>query len=488
MATTFPPLIEKVPKPNERFSLRYNLHPGQQRAHDSTKRIVAVIAGVRSGKTSYAPIWLRREMMARGPGDYLVAAPSYPLLDKAAVSEIDHYFRGILNLGKITRQPYGFQFSDYGCTKLFGHVPERRPRLFFGHGDSPESLAAMTLKAAWLDEAGMQRFKVGSYEEIQRRLAIDKGRTLLTTTPYAQNWLKFLILDPWEAAGRQHPEIDVVHFDATKNPAMPREEWERAMRDLPRWKFDLFWRGILTRPPGLIYDSFDSKLHVRPPKAIPLRWERYGGIDFGGVNLAAVMCAAEQAQDGTPTGRLIAYREYHPGKRPPKEHVAAILKDEPREPTMVGGAASEDDWRDRFAEAGLSIIRPIVRDVEVGIDAVHAAFKNGVLLIHDDLHELLDELSTYSRVLDEQGEPTEAIESKETFHLLDSLRYLVGWLCHDDSMVIRDPSPEAQTFMSRMPREIAATSFANQMALTPIGDPYASPDDDSGGIQWGEMP
>src|SRR5262249_13688398 len=45
-----PPLIQTVTRPDGSRGLRYNLHPGQERAWDSEKPRVAVIAGVRSGK------------------------------------------------------------------------------------------------------------------------------------------------------------------------------------------------------------------------------------------------------------------------------------------------------------------------------------------------------------------------------------------------------------------------------------------------------
>ena len=69
-----PPLIEVVTTPDGRRGLRLNFHPGQQRAWDSTKRVVLVLAGVRSGKTSFGPPFVHREMQQRGPIDALVAA------------------------------------------------------------------------------------------------------------------------------------------------------------------------------------------------------------------------------------------------------------------------------------------------------------------------------------------------------------------------------------------------------------------------------
>lgn len=460
IATAAASLVEEGERGGKRF-LAYNFHPGQSRAWASKKRIVAVIAGARSGKTSFGPLWLHREMRSQRPRDAIVAAPSFKLLDKAAVPETEQFFARMLRLGTLNRQPLEFRFSDEGCRRMWRCVPDRRPRILFGHADDPDSLEAMTAGAGWLDECGQNRFKLGSWEAVQRRLSIDQGRVLLTTTPYNLGWLKQLIYDKWEEEKRNHPEIDLIRFDSTLNPAFPPDEWERARRDLPRWKFDMFYRGIFTRPPGLIYDSFDSKDHVRPPFKIEDAWERFVGIDFGGVNTAATFFAAEQDRRGAPTGRLICYREYHPGKKSPAEHVKAILEGEPRIPTCVGGAGSEDDWRDRFAEAGLPILKPEVRDVEVGIDAVWSCFSRGMVKVFSTLTGLLDELASYSRVLDDSGEPTEKIDAKDTYHLLDSARYILGWLRGDaeDTGDLTQPAA-ARSMMSRLVEEIEPGTFA----------------------------
>ena len=46
----------------------------------------------------------------------------------------------------------------------------------------------------------------------------------------------------------------------------------------------------------------------------------------------------------------------------------------------------------------------------------------------DDLTEYLDQKRTYARELDDRDEPTEKIADKETFHLLDAERYIIGFI------------------------------------------------------------
>jgi hypothetical protein len=199
----------------------------------------------------------------------------------------------------------------------------------------------------------------------------------------------------------------------------------------------------------LIYGSFDESRHKIPRIAIPPEWPRFLGLDFGGVNTAGIFFAQERDAYHKPTGRLFAYREYKAGERSAAEHCYHLMKGdkvnppEPRIPICAGGSKSEGQWRREFAAggtvngvrvAGIPIqgpAKPEVQSIEVGINRVFAAFALNQLLVFDDLHGFLDELQSYSRELDEMGEPTEKIEAKETFHLLDAVRYVISYLHMD---------------------------------------------------------
>lgn len=339
-------------------------------------------------------------------------------------------FQQLLKLGRYQSQQKVFVFSPAGRHKLFGEPTSEPTKVYFGHASDPESLESATAKAAWLDEAGQKKFRLGSLEAVERRLAIHRGRCLITTTPYDLGWLKQRFHDPWIAAKKDHPEIEVINFDSTQNPAFPREEYLRAKAILPAWKFALFYRGIFTRPAGLIYDNFDPEKHVVPRFRVPQDWPRFVGLDFGPVNTAAIFFAQELAPEGgKPTGRYFLYREYHPAaKRTQAEHVREILAGEPRIPTAVGGAHAEDEWRQDFAKAGLPVLEPPIKEVEVGIDMVYAMHAESKLLVFDDCAKYLDQKQSYSREVDEMGEVTDEIEDKSSYHLLDAERYLVSRL------------------------------------------------------------
>jgi len=399
---------------------RFDRHRGQWRAWQAMARFVAIISGTQGGKTSFGPLWLHRETQQRGPGDYIVATPTFPLLEVKLLPEFRRLFEDVLILGKYKASPIRhFTFSRFGQEMLWGDYGRvYETQVIFGYAADPDSLESATAKAAWLDEAGQRKFKAGSWEAILRRLSIHAGRALITTTPYVLNWLKTRIWDR-----RNEPDIDVVNFRSIDNPAFPRAEYERAKNELPKWKFNMFYNGLFTRPAGLIYDCFDPEVHEVPPFTIPDEWQRWMGQDYGGVNTAAVFLAEEPG-----TGRFFVYREYLRGGRTTEGHKRAMMSGEPRMPTAYGGAPSEEQWRREFRAAGLLVRKPPVADVEVGISRVYGLISTGKLYVFSSCETLLDELAAYSRELDEGGEPTEKISHKHDFHLLDALRYVCAFL------------------------------------------------------------
>jgi hypothetical protein len=413
--------LRVVPNGRGQATLDIGFHGGQWEAWEASERIVAVIAGTQSGKTCFGPPWLYREIKRQGPGDYLVATPTFPLLELKALPEFKRLFGTLLSLGQYIASPIRrFEVSVRGAERLFGPGDHPQTRVFFGHAADPESLESATIKAAWLDEAGQKMFRLESFEAVRRRLALAQGRILITSTPYNLGWLKRKVIDAARVPGS---EVCVVNFRSIANPAFPREEYERARRDLPAWKFSMFYDGVVSRPAGLIYDSFDSARHEIPRFRIPDDWSRYLGLDFGQVNTAGVFFAEEPG-----SGRLFAYRTYKAGGRTAREHVIRLKEGEPMLPLAVGGSHSEGEWRREFANAGLPVMELLIREVEVGIDRVYGAHKRNEILVFDDLDDYLDEKLTYSREVDAAGEPTEKIDDPHAYHLMDAERYVVGWL------------------------------------------------------------
>lgn len=414
--------------------LRLQLHAGQSRAWRSQRRIVAILAGTQGGKTSFLPWLLWREVTRCGAGDYLAVTSTYDLFKLKFLPALLEVFEHLTGMGRYWAADRLIELADPTTGRF---LAERASDAMWGRiilrsAESGGGLESSTAKAALCDEAGMDSFTIDTWEAILRRLSLSQGRIFLGTTIYNLGWLKQRLYDPWRAGSST---IDVVQFDSTENPAFPRAEYERAQRELPAWKFLMFYRGQFTRPAGLIYDCFDEQRHTCPRFALPDAWPRYLGLDFGGVNTAGLFYAEDPE-----TKRLYLYRAYKAGERTASEHVQALLAGEPGVPTAVGGAPSEDQWRAEFRAAGLPVRPPATGEVEVGIDRVYGAHRRDEIMVFNDLHGYLDEKQRYSREVDAVGEPTEKIANKSRFHVMDAERYIVGWLRRPVATARRTPT------------------------------------------------
>lgn len=418
-------------KPKELYTidasgeLTLHFHPGQWSVWESTARIVAMIAGSQGGKTSFGPWWLYREIQQHGGGDYIAATATFDLFKLKLLPEIREVFEHVLRIGRYwsgdkileLRNPETGTFdATRADDRMWG-------RIILRAASSTGGLESATAKAAWLDEAGQDTFTLDAWDAVRRRLTLHRGRILITTTPYNLGWLKQQIVDKDGQNG-----IEVRRFESTDNPKFSTEEFEELRASMPKWKFDMFMRGLFSRPPGMIYSDFIDRYreaggHKVKPFDIPIEWPRYVGVDPGAVNTAMVWLAHD-----TEHNVFYLYRESLDGGKSTREHAqgAQSLADSHNENVVMYavGQKSEVQQRLDWQAAGVyNVTEPSIHDVEGGIDRVIELFKQHRLYIFDTCEKTLDQIGRYARVLDSMGEATEKIKDKETFHLLDALRY-----------------------------------------------------------------
>ena len=346
--------------------LTLHFHSGQTKAWDSDKRFVLMVAGTQSGKTSFGPWWLWREIQRKGRGDYLAITTSYDLFILKMLPELRKVFEGVLRIGRWWGGYKVIELCDPETGKFLANFQsdEMWGRIILRSANAESGLEASTAKAAWLDECGQDEWTIDAWEAILRRLSVNHGRVLGTTTPYNVGWLKTHWYDLWRAGD---PDYEVVRFSSNLNPAFPQDEYERAKRTMAEWRFKMFYDADFTVPEGLIYGIFRDEWYVdnfTPPP----EWERIIGLDFGGANTALAWLAEDTSQ--TPSLWYI-YDEYLGGNKPTSDHVNYVLSKLHREDvikyTVVGGAASETQPRMDWADSGLTVYRPYVSDVESGL-------------------------------------------------------------------------------------------------------------------------
>lgn len=408
-----------------------NPHEGQIRVLQSIARFIMNLAGSQGGKTCLGPVWLHREVQQKGGGDYLATTSTYDMFKLKMLPELlSEFVEGSIN-GANYRVDIGKYWPGLRVIELAEDLIPGKfwaknendrmwGRIILRSADAKAGLESATAKAAWLDELGQKEFTREAWEATLRRLSLSQGRILGTTSLYYWGWLKTELYDRWKAGDES---IDVIQYDSLTNPAFPREEYERAERTMPRWKFNLFYRGMYEKPAGLIYDSFNETCKIdRFP--ISDKWPRFVGHDFGGANPAAMFYAQDPG-----TGYFYAYYEYLPGGgKSTSEHVNEFKKITQGMNVIKrsGGSHQEDEIRQGYTAHGWPIQEPKIHSVEAGIDKVYALHKLNKLFVFNDLHSYLDEKMSYSRELDNNYKPTEVIADKAKYHLMDAERYILS--------------------------------------------------------------
>lgn len=426
-----------------------HLHEGQMRAWKSEKRFTFMIAGTQGGKTSFEPWLLARDIInddldtgIRGV-DSLAVTATYDLFKLKFLSELTNVFVDILGIARyhagarvleiVNPETGRFEAKNADdSNNMFGRVILRSASTSKSGKSTQTSdgggLESSTIKRAVLDECGQDGFSYNAWKAIRRRLSLAMGRVYGGTTPYNLGWLKQVIFDPWEK--HEVDDIEVIQFASNMNPAFPDEEFESVQSTMQKHEFDMLYRGIFGRPAGAIYDMFVDGLRINGGHKVrafevPREWARYQGIDPGVINWAKVWAAHDAAEDV-----YYLYREQMGGERlTAKEHASKDMDLE----RIVGerviqraiGAKSEKYYREDYRSAGADgVSEPDTPDVEEGIDRVVTLLKQHRLYIFDDCVELVEQILSYSRVIDEFGHATDEIKDKSTYHLVDALRYL----------------------------------------------------------------
>lgn len=422
-------LYRVVQKPDGTGRLELSFHDAQLQIWDSVRRFLFFIAGTQSGKTSFGPWWLWREIQRCGAGDYLAVSATYDLFKLKMLPELRQVFERTLGIGRYWSGDKIIELRDPETGEFWAKRADDPMwgRIILRSASAEGGLESASAKAAWLDECGQDDFTLEAWDAVRRRLSLSRGRVLGTTTPYNLGWLKVEVLDRWLDGDAR---FAVVQAESRINPAFSDEEYAEAAATMPAWKFDMFYRGILARPPGLIYGDYIDEFrehggHLVHDFTIPPEWPRYTGLDFGAVNTATLWFAHD------PIANVCyAYHESLEGGKTTAEHCAEFL----RQTTGVnfqmvfGGAPSEQQQRWDWAAHGVAVQKPHVAEVEIGIDRVIELIKTRRLFVFESLRQTRAMLGSYSRAVSTAGEVSEDIKNKNKYHLLDAARYVCPWL------------------------------------------------------------
>lgn len=245
---------------------RFELNPYQSELWDADDKykILCGIAGAQGGKTSFGARWLLREFWnnLNRSYNYVVVCPTYKVMNQSVlptwISVTKHLH------AEVNKQEAFFPLPDGG-------------KVYFRSATDPDSvIGTPNVKAAWIDECG--KVSRSAFYAVIERIARLEGRILLTTTPYALNWVAKEIIMPAERG--QRPDILYVRWRSLDNPAYPQSAWDAAKAQLPARIFRMRYEGYHDKAEGMIHADWDELNWLEPFK-LPDGTKFYGGIDWG---------------------------------------------------------------------------------------------------------------------------------------------------------------------------------------------------------------
>lgn len=240
-------------------------------------------------------------------------------------------------------------------------------------------------------------------------------------------------------------EDNPVLYNRDRTPTVRGVAYMRALDALSGVRFQRLRLGNWVAAEGLIYEEFDTAVHIRRALAEPPKdWPVYLSIDFGFTN--PFVC---QFWTRDTDGRLILYREIYKTKGLVEDHAAAIKAELKRQRNpRVTAVICDHDAEDRATltrHLGLGTVAA-KKTVSDGLQAVATRLKvqpdgqprlyicRDALVDRDasldaDAKPTCSEQEIVGYIWDaKDGKPPKEAPVKENDHGMDAMRYMVAHL------------------------------------------------------------
>lgn len=266
------------------------LHPYQKKALFSDKRIIAMIAGLQSGKTFTGALWMRMMLSTyKDPTDsFIIAFPTYSIYTS---STLPAFMRLCSELGTLNKSDHTFKLHN-------------GTMVYFRSMDNDWSAEGITnCRAIWIDEGGL--ISTQAFINLMGRAAPKQAPIFISTTPY--NLTTYLYRDIYEMwKNGERDDVEVVQFKSVDNPFFPREEYDRQQRLLDPRMFRMRYCGEFERMAGLVYNDFDYKNYTDAFKIDKHKFHIVAGIDWGYTDPFAIAVRAI-SKEGTDDYQIAEY-------------------------------------------------------------------------------------------------------------------------------------------------------------------------------------
>jgi hypothetical protein len=377
----------------------------------SDQELTIAATGTQFGKSRFGALWLKRQIHKnKDPeANYIIAAPTYKILQQSALPYFLHFMRGC---GEYRKADSMFEVKKSGI-------------VYFRTETDPDSIVGIPrVRAGWLDEAG--KLRLYFWENYNARAASVGAKTLLTTSPYSRNWLYKDFIKPIKSGKKK--DVLLIQAASWENPYHSlydetKREKMRASMD-PR-RFDMLFGGEWGQMAGLVYDCFDEDQNIVEPFQLPVGTKYYGGVDWGYAPDPFVL----KVRAITPDNRHYSVSEFVQTRMTISDIVKALKqKSEVFDIKTFYCDPSQPGYIEELNRAGLPAIGAD-NDIARGVDLQYELIKSRRWKLFKGLNpHTEDELSTYHWPEDVELKPDQSSKEIKPVgqddHCLDCERYL----------------------------------------------------------------
>ena len=418
--------------------IRFTPHIHQARFVLSDAQTAVAVAGARSGKTLVGaaraldmvvrqPNYGMADRKAGIPYMVCIGTENYPMLKRVILPAFQR-----MCPQELKEDPY--HWTDH-LQKVWG--VHGLTYVYFLSCRDPTSWQGLDLHGCWLDEFALVKEEM--YDEIQTRLANQKGWLQLTGTPRGPNWAKKRLYDEW-IKGSKH--IDFHTWTTAQNPFFPRDILAQKEAEMPKRYFRRTFEASWDTFEGQVYEDFLEEAHTRQREDFTFALPSGRLVGKGRVVIQIQHVAAGVDWGYTNSGSIVVGGRTRRG-------TWYILDVSAERGIEVVSATSGDSWVKRalemkakwgvqmfypdpsepehiqqFKVAGLPV-KAALNEVGPGIQCVAKYMKVGEitdvthLVIMRDLREIVDEITYY------HWKPGKEEPEKINDHSMDAMRYLM---------------------------------------------------------------
>lgn len=386
------------------------LHRAQSQIAQARNRFRVVNCGRRFGKTLLSCWEMFAFAVSRNDGKVAYVAPTYQQARDIAWSELKKICQPVL-----ADQPNESRLeikvkNKYGGTSLIA----------LRGWESIETLRGQAFDFIVLDEVAMYRnFWIGWQEVIRPTLTDRKGEMLFISTPKGFN--HFYDLYNLEIEDTDYKSF---HFTTYDNPHIPKEEVDKARKELTEDRFAQEYLADFRKTQGLVYKEFDRERHLFDEPGFEgeefVCTKTFGGHDFGTHN----PCASITIKKDKDLVYWVTNEFYKVGLTDAQQadYIAALKWNECyADPESASG-------RLELERRGVNV-RDVIKNkdsVRNGINTIRELFKANRLFIHTSCKNLIWELETYSYPDRKPDHNEEENPIKENDHACDAIRYALS--------------------------------------------------------------